>query len=94
MEMRWPALHRLTEGEARLVIRDGNVLDDALNREGLTRQELFSMLREEGIAHTRDVHRAYLEPSGELGVIRVHDDLKQRVDGDRHEGGQSVLPQA
>jgi uncharacterized membrane protein YcaP (DUF421 family) len=81
------SVNHFIEGVPALLVRDGDVLEDALRREGLARDELFDKLREAGISNTAQVRLAYLEPSGGLSVFRVADE--------RHLGqGISTLPAA
>lgn len=80
-------LEHAIESVPALLIRDGEVLLKALHSEGMNRDELFMKLRERGVANVADVYRAYLEPSGQLSVIR-RESLPLRTDG------ESTLPAA
>lgn len=53
-----------------LVVRDGEVLPDALEVERLTRDEVVSAAREQGIASLGDVVVGVLEPDGRFSFIR------------------------
>lgn len=61
-------VERFVESEPRLFVREGVVDIDALARERFARDELFTMLREEGVEQLGQVKRAYLEPSGRVSV--------------------------
>lgn len=63
-------LERTVQGDPTLVVKDGVVQDKALGSGSLTRRELMALLRLEGVAHTGEVERAYLETSGRLSVFR------------------------
>lgn len=79
----WPRAERLLEGEPRVIVRDGEVIEAALRRSRLTRSEIESEMRLTGISHVEDVAWAILEPRGKISFI-------QRT-GD--EGGDKPPPQ-
>lgn len=85
LQARSPRAHDFIAGQARLVIRDGRILDDAVRKEVLARDELLSLLREHGVRNTGEVERAYLELSGQLGILRFPNGM--------HREGESTLPQ-
>lgn len=60
---------RFVEGTASCVVMDGRVDLAALDRERLASDELFEILRVQGITHLGEVKRAYLEQSGEVSVF-------------------------
>jgi len=62
---------RLLETPPLLLIEDGKFIRKNMRREWITTEEVQSKLREAGIASVAEVRTAYLEPSGELGVIRA-----------------------
>jgi uncharacterized membrane protein YcaP (DUF421 family) len=66
----WPRAERLLEGEPRVIVRDGEVLEGNLRRDRLTRSEIESEMRLAGIAHLRDVMWAILEPKGKISFIQ------------------------
>lgn len=67
---RWPRAERAIEGEPRVLIRDGALIEANLKRDRLTRREVESEMRLAGIAHVRDVAWAILEPQGRISFIR------------------------
>jgi uncharacterized membrane protein YcaP (DUF421 family) len=71
------------EGRPRLLIANGEVDDRGLQAEGLSRDEFFGMLREREISHTGEVEYAFLEVSGNLGIVkhkgRPSDDLESTL---------------
>jgi uncharacterized membrane protein YcaP (DUF421 family) len=81
---RSPRFETLLESKAQLLVTDGIVDEDALDREELSETELFSALREREVEHLGQVRLAYLEPSGVITVFKV--------DTDRSARGRSVLP--
>ncbi len=64
-----PRIDRLIEGEPSLLIRDGRVLADALERELITEPELLAALRRQGVAEASDVALAMLETGGTISVV-------------------------
>jgi uncharacterized membrane protein YcaP (DUF421 family) len=57
------------EGEPRILIRDGVMLEKALREEGVTRGDLMSAVRQHGIADVEDIDLAVLETNGSISVI-------------------------
>lgn len=70
---RWPRAERAIEGEPRVLIRDGALIEANLKRDRLTRREVESEMRLAGIAHVRDVAWAILEPEGRISFIKRGD---------------------
>lgn len=64
------AMSKLPGRSPRLLLSHGQVLDEELRRCGLTRQDLDSMLRQQGIQDPGEVRFAILEPRGQLSIIR------------------------
>jgi uncharacterized membrane protein YcaP (DUF421 family) len=62
---------RLTGGSPRVLVRHGQVDDDALAREHVNRDELMSMLRSHEVEHLKQVKLATLEPDGKLSVFKT-----------------------
>lgn len=65
------------------VVKDGVRLRQNLRRELITDEELNEMLRQHDIEDLSEVKRAYLEPDGQITVVR-----KEKAPG----GGTSTLP--
>ena len=57
------------EGLPVLVVRDGNVLDEALHIERVTRDELLEGARKQGIADLGQGRFAVLEPDGKFSLV-------------------------
>lgn len=70
---RWPRAERAIEGEPRVLIRNGALIEANLKRDRLTRRELESEMRLAGIACVRDVAWAILEPEGRISFIKRGD---------------------
>ena len=63
------SVERVVESTPVLLVRDGVVLTEALDREDLSQDELYMRLRERGVESLGEVKRAYLEPSGNFSVL-------------------------
>ncbi len=65
-------LARAIEGRPQVIIHNGHVYRDVMQREKLTQSELDAALRDAGCACVDDVHFAVLENNGQISV-RVRD---------------------
>lgn len=81
----WRRFDKFIGDTPSLLIEDGEIDHGMMQKEALSKGELYSMLRENGITHTREVQRCYLELSGEISVIRSDD-------GSIEGQGVSVVP--
>ena len=64
----FPAFRRVVEGRPTPVVCDGEVIDGALDRLGMTRGELNWALRHQGADRVSEVETATLDPGGSLTV--------------------------
>ena len=62
---------RITGGSRTLLVKDGVMLRDGMRRERINAQELWSLLRLQGIDDLRDVKEASIEPDGMLSVLKT-----------------------
>jgi len=69
----WPRAERLLEGEPRVIVRDGELIEGNLRRNRLTPSEIESEMRLTGISHIEDVAWAILEPRGKISFIQRAD---------------------
>lgn len=60
---------RAIEGEPRLLVRDGRVLEHAMRQEGIDIDDIRTAVRAHGIDNLRDVRLAVLETDGSISVI-------------------------
>jgi uncharacterized membrane protein YcaP (DUF421 family) len=70
LSYRYRAVYRFTTPRALPLVRHGHFLLANLRRERLTPDEVMTQLREQGVAHLRDVRHAYMESDGKISVIR------------------------
>jgi uncharacterized membrane protein YcaP (DUF421 family) len=81
-------LRRVLEGTPTVLIRDGEVLDDALRDVEMSRDDLLVEIQSAGASTADDVRTASLLPSGRVIVVPKetnqasvqYDDLKARID--------------
>jgi uncharacterized membrane protein YcaP (DUF421 family) len=67
---RWGWFDRLTGGTPRTLVEHGQIDRDALARERVNEDELWSNLRAQGIDEIEEVKCAVLEPSGQISVVQ------------------------
>jgi uncharacterized membrane protein YcaP (DUF421 family) len=60
----------LTAGAPRVLVLNGKIQEDALARERMNEDELWSELRRQSIDDLKEVKKAILEPSGQVSVIQ------------------------
>jgi uncharacterized membrane protein YcaP (DUF421 family) len=83
-----PSIERLFEGDAEVLIRHGQLVEDRLRAEGITVAELESAARRQGFASLKEVNRAMLEASGGITFVARkprphearHQDVMKRLD--------------
>lgn len=64
-----PQVRRLVRGRPRALVRDGQVIEAALEHEGVSRDELFAGLRKLGYESPSEVRLAMLEETGTITAI-------------------------
>lgn len=69
----FPKFGKILEGEPRIIIQGGKLVETNLRRDRMTRAEVESEMRLAGIAHMRDVEWAILEPQGKISFIKRAD---------------------
>ena len=65
----FPKLKHVLEGEPRVIVRHGEIIEANLRRDRLTRDEILSEMRLAGIGRLADVQWAILEPQGKISFI-------------------------
>ena len=84
---RFPAIRRILEPSPLLLIRDGKLQRRNMRQEYISREELQSYLREHGIEDPREVRRAYMEPDGQLSILKYEGDQADDDGPKRKHGG-------
>lgn len=64
-----PKIAYIVEGKRTLLIEDGKILERNLDDEDVSHDDLEEMLAERGVDNPSEVHKAYLERSGEVSII-------------------------
>ena len=64
----------LVTSEPTLLVRDGVLLEEAMQRERIDHDEVLAAIRQGGIVAMRDVRAVVLERDGSLSVLRRTDD--------------------
>jgi uncharacterized membrane protein YcaP (DUF421 family) len=77
LRTRSPRVDRLLEGEPVLLVRNGEILDEALRREGIDEQDLQHVLRAHGVGDMHEVATAVLEIDGTVSVIPAASEVHQ-----------------
>lgn len=70
MGARFPAFSRLLHPSPLELICEGRLNLRNMRKELITREELMTQLREQGVEHVEDVKRAYIEGDGQISVIK------------------------
>jgi uncharacterized membrane protein YcaP (DUF421 family) len=65
-----PRAEKLLDGEPRIIIRDGELLNENLRRDRITLSEVESEMRLAGIMKMDQVAWAILEPQGKISFIK------------------------
>ena len=60
---------RALEGEPRLLVRDGRMMERAMHEEGVDADDVRAAVRRQGLARVEDVRLAVLETDGSISVI-------------------------
>ena len=63
-------MRRLLEGQPRILVQDGKMLDKILERDKITEAEVLSEMRLAGIAKLDEVEWGILEPSGKISFLK------------------------
>jgi uncharacterized membrane protein YcaP (DUF421 family) len=69
MAFRFPRFEKAMEGEEKLLIRDGRILEEVRKKEEITLSEIKSSLREHGLQNVEDVFIGVLETNGKISII-------------------------
>src|SRR5262245_2957825 len=73
LNFRFPALQGWLEAAPLPLIDHGRVLHRNLRREFVSIEELKSKLREHGVTDLAEVEKAFMEPDGDISVVRRRD---------------------
>lgn len=79
---------RLVTPEPLLLIRDGKLIRQNLEKELITEEELMAQLRLQGLEGYENIKKCYLESNGRFSVLTETDDHRKHKGND--EGGTAV----
>jgi uncharacterized membrane protein YcaP (DUF421 family) len=63
-------VEQLLEGRAVVLIEDGRLCSDVIRKFRITDDELRTTLHQHGVLHVAEVKRAFIEPDGEITIIK------------------------
>ena len=66
------SVRHLIRGKPSVLVRDGHIIESALERENISRQELLAGLRKLGHSSEKDVKLAVLEETGHISAVGGH----------------------
>ena len=69
LRSRWPAFDHLVEPPPTVLVQSGNLIKPALDKEGLSQEDIQMAIREHGFDKLRDVGLAVLENDGSISVV-------------------------
>ena len=70
VSFRWPGARKILEGVPVVVVRDGELLPDAMKIQRLHEEELLEQARHAGVEHLSDLRFAVLEADGKFSFIK------------------------
>ncbi len=78
----FPKLKNALEGEPRVVVKNGKIIEANLRRDRLTRDEILYEMRLAGIGRLANVEWAILEPQGKISFISKDGAATPKQDAD------------
>ncbi|WP_010273246.1 DUF421 domain-containing protein [Paenibacillus senegalensis] len=69
LQLKSKVARNIIDGQARVMIRDGKILEDNLKKERINSEELLDQLRQKNVFRAADVEFAIMEPNGKLSVM-------------------------
>lgn len=77
-------INTFIDGHPILMVKEGKVIESGLKTGRIRKEELYGMLRCEGLSSTSNIKLAYMERSGQLSVICSEDSESYQ--------GQTIIP--
>jgi uncharacterized membrane protein YcaP (DUF421 family) len=75
MATRSRKVETLTQGDVSILIEDGVLKLPEMEKNGIPRERIYSVLRGSGVEHLGQVRRLYIEPSGEFSLYQSNETL-------------------
>jgi uncharacterized membrane protein YcaP (DUF421 family) len=66
---KFPSLQRLFQPAAKVIVKDGQMQEDVMQKELITEEELKGKLRRQGADDIAKVRAAFIESDGQISVI-------------------------
>ena len=66
-------LRKAVEGEPRLLVREGHLLQRALREEGVDPEDVRAAIRRNGLERIDQVRIAVLETDGSISIVPMHE---------------------
>ncbi|MHA6333774.1 DUF421 domain-containing protein [Qipengyuania sp. CAU 1752] len=73
LSVHWGFLRRLVRSEPRVLVREGELLSEAMRNERITRSEIDAVIRRQGLGSVSNVAWLVLETDGSFSVISKED---------------------
>lgn len=70
LNYRYEKLDKIFEGEASLIVKDGEFQRKGMRAELMNEKDVLAALRQAGVSDMSEVHLAFVENDGEISVIR------------------------
>jgi uncharacterized membrane protein YcaP (DUF421 family) len=64
-------LHRVIHPKPKLLVKDGEIRQENMERELVTEEELIGKLRRQGLTDVKAVREAYVESDGQISVVKA-----------------------
>ena len=95
--VRWPVVGRTVKSEPTLLVRDGQILEDQMQRARMVQTEVEAVVRQQGIARLDRVMAVVLETDGSVSVIPLSakgspDHLEPADDAQAPSEQPSIIP--
>lgn len=84
LSYRYALLRRFLLPSTLFLVRDGIKQERNLKRQMISDEELFAMLREQQVEDVSEVESAYLEPDGQVSVIKKKKPAEAKKSENRH----------
>jgi uncharacterized membrane protein YcaP (DUF421 family) len=68
---RFQSMRSFTQAPRLLLVRDGRIMEKNMRRQLITPEDLMTKLHEQGVDDPKQVRRAWLEPDGDISVIKA-----------------------
>jgi len=70
-------IEKIAIGSHTLIIENGHIKKEELESKGISEEQLFELLRLQGIKHTGEVEYAFIESVGQISIIKAKDPTKE-----------------